>query len=461
MLLQYSIAGALLALCFAFVAASTWYVLTPVRLTIALPPGAEANALRVFAQALANEKRPLRLKVVPVADFYLSGELLENGMVDLAVVQPDITYPANAGTVALLRQEPVVLVVPSAEKGQSLSQLVSKNIVVLTKRPSDLDVIRQILSYYEIRPSTTSLRSVSPEEMESGKTAGRIDAMILIVTPGTKYAQRLMQIVMRWFGDSAWVLPLEGAEILVRKLPDLNTIKLPPGALVNLPKEEVKTIGRSYRLVASNALDRGVVSSLTELLFRMRAQVARLEPAINLMEAPDEDSAMTSRLPNHPGAVDYLHREQVTFMTRYGDWIWLGLFAGGGITSFLGWLAQVLARKRREAIDSVLDRLLIILSEARQSNSISNLNELALEIDALVTRAVRLARTQTTSTRTMGSLIVALEGARAAVADRRRELFDERAAGPGMLPFPYSVSGQNSGMNAIPATPSTTADLRT
>ena len=117
-------------------------------------------------------------------------------------------------------------------------------------------------------------------------------------------------------------------------------------------------------------------------------------------------------------------------MTRYGDWIWLGLFAGGGITSFLGWLAQVLARKRREAIDSVLDRLLLILSEARQSNSIGNLNELALEIDALVTRAVRLARTQTTSTRTMGSLIVALEGARAAVADRRRELFDDNPSLP-------------------------------
>ena len=54
---------------------------------------------------------------------------------------------------------------------------------------------------------------------------------------------------------------------------------------------------------------------------------------------------------------------------------WLGLFAGGGITSFFGWLAEIFARKRREAIDSVLDRLLRILSEARQINSIGNLTQ--------------------------------------------------------------------------------------
>jgi hypothetical protein len=54
---------------------------------------------------------------------------------------------------------------------------------------------------------------------------------IIIVTPGTEYAQRLMQVVMKRFGESAWVLPLEGAEILVRKLPDLNTSNCPRARL--------------------------------------------------------------------------------------------------------------------------------------------------------------------------------------------------------------------------------------
>ena len=473
-----SVAGTLLILSMAFMAAGAWYILAPARLAIALPPGAEANAMRVFARALAEHNSAVRLDPVDVADFRRSGEALEQGKVQLAVVQPDIFYPANGGTVALLRQNALIVVQRSAEKtekadkparavkadksksakradsdksdddkddkGSGLDQLTGKHIVVLTTHQSELTVVRDILAHYGLAPPVTSLRSVAPEEVGEEQAAGPIDALVLVATPGTEQAQGLMHLATQVLGDDASIVPLEGADILARKLPDLSEAKLPPRALGRLPKEEVTTVALSYRLVAANSVDRGVISNLAELLFQMRARIARAEPAINLMEAPDDDTSMTARLPNHRGAVDYLNREQVTFMTRYGDWIWLGLFAGGGITSAFGWAAQMFARKRREAIDSVLDRLLHILGEARQSHSVDKLNELALEIDSLVGRAVRLARKQTTSTRTMSSLMVALDGARSAVADRRRELLGESASPAARKPAFSTVEGSRS-----------------
>ncbi len=51
---------------------------------------------------------------------------------------------------------------------------------------------------------------------------------------------------------------------------------------------------------------------------------------------------------------------------------------------------------------------------------------MATEIDDLVTDAVRHARWRTTTTRTMSALILALDSARAAVADRRHELGERR-----------------------------------
>jgi hypothetical protein len=266
---------------------------------------------------------------------------------------------------------------------------------------------------------------LAPNGAETTPAAAGVDAVFLVTTPGTEDAQRLVKTASALLGEGATIVPLRAAEIIARTLPDLSEMTLPPNALGLFPEEEVKTMGVSYRLVAAGTLDRAIVSHLTELLFRMRAAVAEREPAINLMQPPDNDTAMTARLPNHRGTIDYLNREQVTFMTRYGDWIWLGLFAGGGVTSLFGWLAQMLARKRREAIDGVLDRLLRILSEARQSNSADKLNDLALEIDGLLASAIHFARHHTTNTHTMGSLIVALDGARAAVADRRRELVSE------------------------------------
>jgi hypothetical protein len=152
----------------------------------------------------------------------------------------------------------------------------------------------------------------------------------------------------------------------------------------------------------------------------MRGRIAKSEPAINLMKPPDDSSAMSAALPNHPGAVDYLTREQETFMDRYGDWVWLGLFFGGGVSSAAAWTFQLFARRRRELIDEVLDRLLSILNEARSAVDPGQLDELSCEIDALVIKAVRQAHLGATDTRTMSALILAIDAARAAIADQRR-----------------------------------------
>jgi hypothetical protein len=174
--------------------------------------------------------------------------------------------------------------------------------------------------------------------------------------------------------------------------------------------------------------DRVVISKVAQHLFQMRSRIAQTAPAVHLMKAPETDTATSAALPNHQGAIDYFMREQRTFMDRYGDWLWLGLFASGGLGSAFAWITQLFVRKRRELVDKVLDRVLCILSEARAADTVAKLDDLALEIDGLVTHAVRHARRRTTGTKTMTALIVAIDSARSAIADRRRDLLDDKAA---------------------------------
>jgi hypothetical protein len=157
-------------------------------------------------------------------------------------------------------------------------------------------------------------------------------------------------------------------------------------------------------------------------LFQQRQSLAREQPNANFVKAPDDDRAMSAVLPNHRGAIDYYNREQVTFMDRYGDWLWLGLFAAGGLSSIFGWLVQTFVRRRREAIDDVLGRLPRILGDARECRSVEQLDALTLEVDDLVGQAVRQARRKTTSTHTMIALTMAIDSARHAIGDRRREI---------------------------------------
>jgi hypothetical protein len=73
-----------------------------------------------------------------------------------------------------------------------------------------------------------------------------------------------------------------------------------------------------------------------------------------------------------------------------------------------------------------------MISEARSASTCASLNALADEIDGLLTHAVRHARWRTFSARTMSALIIALDGVRAAIWDRRRELETD----PELIPEP-------------------------
>ncbi len=172
-------------------------------------------------------------------------------------------------------------------------------------------------------------------------------------------------------------------------------------------------------------LDRGPVSKAAQYLFQMRSRLALATPGANQMKAIDTDTATGAALPIHPGAIDYFAREQLTFMDRYGDWLWLAVFSMGGLSSAAAWLLQQFARKRREMIDVLLDRLLRILTDARQATTVRALDDLALELDRLVSLAVRYARNRTTNARAMSALILGIDSARAAIADRRRNILDE------------------------------------
>jgi hypothetical protein len=79
----------------------------------------------------------------------------------------------------------------------------------------------------------------------------------------------------------------------------------------------------------------------------------------------------------------------------------------------------VLARGRRERVTAVLDRLLVILRAARSAPDRSALDDLSLEVDALVMETIGHTQSGATDSMTMSALILAIDAARAALSDRR------------------------------------------
>jgi hypothetical protein len=136
------------------------------------------------------------------------------------------------------------------------------------------------------------------------------------------------------------------------------------------------------------------------------------------------EGGTSAAMPNHRGALEYFNREQLSFIQRHGNWLWLAVFATGGISSAAAWLAQRARWRRREHVDAALDRLSAVLRGARGARSFAELESLVSEVDRMVATALVDARRPSTTTRVMSALVLAAKEARSAIDDRRRELRD-------------------------------------
>src|SRR5215212_4223731 len=423
--------AALLTLTLALTALAYWYFAAPTRFTVAVGPrdSVEARLIDAFAEALTHTRRDIRLDVVVFDDVRQSAEALRQHKVDLAVVRPDVFLPDNGLTLSILREEALLILAPKATKIKDMADLEKKRLGVVTHHEADLPVLTIILAHYDLAPPNLTLVPLGPDDVEAAFSGKKIDALAFVAAPVGTEANHLVPTVLKVTNRAVTLVPVKEVEALTLKWPALTKMAVPSGSLngrPELPDEEFSTVSVSYRLMARVGLDRSPVSKVTQYLFQMRSRISRTAPAINLMKAPENETLTSAALPNHPGAVDYFSREQESFMDRYGDWLWLLLFAGGGISSALAWVSEFFARKRRELVDELLDRLTSLIAEAREAKTPAELDAVTREIDHLVTHAIRYTRQRATNTRAMSALILAIDAARTAVADHRRDLTEQR-----------------------------------
>ena len=432
-----------LALAFAAVAGLVVYFSRPTVLTVAVGPrdGPEAVLLDTYAKALVRNHEDVRLHVVPYDDVRDSATALQKNRADLAVVRPDVRLPENGLTLAILHDEALIVAAPEGAEIESFSDLSTRRLGVVVRHDADLPFLANLLDFYDFKaaseteaaegaalaPGRVGLVALKPGEVTQALEAKRVDAVAVIAAPTAKPALATMRAVEAASPErKVTLVSVPDGKAIVERLPELQAVTLAAGTFGGRPKrpeEDVETVGVSYRLMARGAVSRVAVASVVQHLFEWRSRLAATASIANRMKPPDYDTTVTAtsaRLPNHPGAVDYFEREQQTFLDRYEDWIYLFAFFGGTLGSGVAWLGQRLARKRRERIDVVLDRLLDILAEARQAQSVAALDALTRETDALIADVVRQARERSIDSRMISALILAIDAVNGALDDGRR-----------------------------------------
>jgi len=429
---------------------AAWYLLQPTVLTIAVAPrdGTEPELIAAYADALDASHEGIRLKVVSFDNVRDSAAALQGGQADLAVVRPDVLLPTNGLTLAILRDQAMMIISPSQTGIEKFPDLSGKRLGIGVHRDADVWLLRNILGYYNLRlhklgaaadgvERIVRLVPVNEAAVEAAFQEGAIDAFVSIIAPTAPKAMDLIAAVRRTSQDgTVKFIAIEDDHALIERYPKLQAVTVPGGTFTGdpkLPAEDVKTIGASYRLMARASLSRPVAADVTQQIFEKRSVAAQKTGAADYIQAPAYEStsaATSARIPIHQGAIDYYEREQHNFIERYGDTLYLFGALAGFVISVLAWIRQRLARLRREHIDEIIERLLEIIDQARTLRDPDAIEGLNIEVDRLATEAVRYTCENEPDAKTLSAASIAIDTARKTISDCRKIAVEPRLCEP-------------------------------
>ncbi|MFK5599834.1 TAXI family TRAP transporter solute-binding subunit [Methylobacterium sp. HMF5984] len=415
------------------------YLAQATTLVIAVAPrdGTEPGLIKAYADALDAGGENVRLKILSFDDVRESAAALQDGRADLAVVRPDVDLPTNGLTLAILRDQAMVIVSTETTGIDDFPKLAGKKLGIAAHKDADFWLLKNILGYYGLTLDTEAagtkvpaksvlLVPVEAADVGAAIQSRKVDAFVSIIAPSAPKALALVEAVKSVSkGGKVNFVGVPDDDAIIERFPRLQAVTIPGGLFGGQPKlpgDDVKTVGASYRLMARSSLSRVTAADVTQHLFELRTAAAKSSDAAEYVLAPSYDTtvaATSARIPIHPGAIDYYEREQHSFIDRYGDTLYLLAALAGGLFSAVAWLRQRLAGLRRERIDEVTDRLLEIIDEARTLRDPEAIEALNIEIDRLATDVVRYAREREPEMRTMAAVGIAIDTAKATVADCR------------------------------------------
>jgi TRAP transporter TAXI family solute receptor len=414
-------------------AASYYFAMRPVTLRIAVgPPNSDdLKVIQNLTQALNNQPRPsqVRLRPVQTDSAAASAALLGEGKADLAVIRGDLDVPKNAQAVATLRKNVAVLWVPPAPKlakGKKapppitkVAQLAGRRIGVVGRTQANVNLLKVILLQYGVDPAKVEIVQFPANEAVDAIRNQKVDAYIAAGPVNSKITADAIAASMR-DGGAPKFLAIDSAEAIAQNHPVYEASEIPAGTFGGAPgrpEEEIKTISFSHHIVARKGIAESTIATFTRQLFAVRQNLKNEFPLAAKIETPDTDKDAT--IPVHPGAAAFVDGEEKTFLDRYSDYIWWGLMALSAMGSIGAWTAGYLRKDERGINVPQRDRLLDMLTAARQSDSMDELDQMQSEADAILRDTLQGFEHGVIEEGTLTAFNIAIEQFHDAVADRK------------------------------------------
>jgi len=407
-----------------------YFEMRPVMLRIAVGPANsdDIKVVQALTQAFTQAHSHVRLRPMQTDGATASAQALADGKTDLAIIRGDLEVPKNAQAVATLRKNVAVLWVPPSAKGKGkkagpkitkIQQLSGHRIGVVGRTEANINLLKVILQQYGVDPTKVEMVQFPANEAAESIRNQKADAYLAAGPINSKITADAITASTREGGTPTF-LAIDSAEAIAQNHPMYESSDIPAGAFggsPGRPDEEVKTISFAHHIVARKGLSESTVAVFTRQLFAIRQTVMAEFPLAAKIETPDTDKDAV--IPVHPGAAAYVDGEEKTFLDRYSDFIWWGLMGLSAMGSAGAWFAGYLKKDERSNNSSLRARLLDMLSAARRSDSIEELDQMQTEADGILRDTLHRFEHGSIQEGALTAFNIAIEQFHNAVADRK------------------------------------------
>jgi TRAP transporter TAXI family solute receptor len=408
-------------------AASYYFATRPEILRIAVGPANSDDVKLVHALSQGFRSHGyIRLRLLQTDGSAESAQALANGKVDLAIIRGDLDVPKNAQAVATLRKNVAVLWVPPAAKGKKagpkitkIAQLAGRRVGVVGRTAANVNLLKVILQQYGVDPAKVEISQYPASEIADAIKTQKVDAYLAAGPVNSKITTDAIAASTH-DGGTPTFLAIDTAEAIAQNHPNYEAADIPAGAFggsPDRPDDAVKTISFSHHIVARKDLSDSTVAAFTRQLFAIRQSVMAEFPLAAKIETPDTDK--DAAIPVHPGAAAFVDGEEKTFLDRYGDYIWWGLMGLSAMGSAGAWFAGYLKKDQRNTNSTLRERLLEMLSAARQSDSTEELDRMQSEADGILRDTLQCFEHGAIDEGALTAFNIALQQFHNAVADRK------------------------------------------
>lgn len=405
-------------------AIATWHYLSrPTVLTVAVGPAGfeDADLMAAFARALTSGNATVRLSIVPTSGPVEALERLTAGAAQLAVMRSDGAASDRVRALAILRNDPVVVVAPEKPKIENFGGLKGKVLGVIGPPGANDALLATLRRHYGAAGETRAL-PVAAREIALALNERKVDALLFVppvsrgATVGESWAA--VRTVSR---RKLAFIGLADAETIAAASPAYEAGEISAGLFGGspaLPAEDVTTVQVANYLVADRNVSSDAITRLTRSLFEQRQRLAADVPAANLIKAASTDKDAV--FPVHPGAKAYYDGEETTLMERYGDWVWYGPMLIGALGSALVAVRRFLGEDGQGP--PLLPGVGEVMAAIDATTTVPELQDVRTRIDAMVERLAVLAARGDLDDGKTAAISLALNYLNHKMAERRQAL---------------------------------------